>query len=63
MSSELAFLIRVAEGNLAAQSELFVESVRAWGGDFSDDGQHRVGRLGTSRRHLVVFTDAGEGAR
>ncbi len=28
----LAFLIRVAAGNLAAQSELFVESLRAWGG-------------------------------
>ena len=32
MSEPLAFLIRVAEGNLAAQSGLFVESLRKWGG-------------------------------
>jgi hypothetical protein len=32
MNRELAFLIRVARGNLAAQSELFVESLRRWGG-------------------------------
>lgn len=30
--SDIAFLIRVAEGKLAAQAELFVESLRAWGG-------------------------------
>ena len=36
MSAELAFLIRVAEGNLAAQSELFVDSLRTWGGDLAD---------------------------
>ena len=33
---ELAFLIRVAEGNLAAQSELFVESLRTWGGELAE---------------------------
>ena len=36
MSAELAFLIRVAEGNLAAQSELFAESLLRWGGRFAD---------------------------
>jgi hypothetical protein len=36
VSAELAFLIRVAEGNLAAQSELFVESVRRWGGGLAE---------------------------
>ena len=35
MSGQLAFLIRVAEGNLAAQSELFVESLRDWGGELA----------------------------
>ena len=34
--SELAFLIRVAEGNLAAQSGLFAESLREWGGEFAE---------------------------
>lgn len=34
--SELAFLIRVAEGNLAAQSELFAESLRRWGGSLAE---------------------------
>lgn len=32
MSHPLAFLIRVADGPLAAQSGLFVESLRRWGG-------------------------------
>jgi hypothetical protein len=36
VSSELAFLIRVAEGNLAAQSGLFTESLRAWVGDLAE---------------------------
>ena len=36
MTDPLAFLIRVAEGNLAAQSELFVESLRTWGGAHAD---------------------------
>ncbi|MGI8460927.1 MAG: hypothetical protein ACR2OC_04700 [Solirubrobacterales bacterium] len=36
MSEPLAFLIRVAEGNLAAQSELFVESLRRWGGELAE---------------------------
>ena len=33
--SELAFLIRVAEGKLAAQSTLFVDSLRTWGGSLA----------------------------
>jgi hypothetical protein len=34
--SELAFLVRVAAGPLAAQSALFVESLRTWGGRLSE---------------------------
>lgn len=36
MSEPLAFLIRVAEGNLAAQSLLFAESLRRWGGELAE---------------------------
>jgi hypothetical protein len=36
VSEPLAFLIRVADGPLAAQSELFVESLRTWGGGLSE---------------------------
>lgn len=36
LSEELAFLIRVASGNLAAQSELFIESLRRWGGGLAE---------------------------
>jgi hypothetical protein len=57
VSEPLAFLIRVAAGPLAAQSELFVESLRRWGGGLSgapvyaftspDDapGSETIGRL------------------